>query len=294
LSSRWLRAVPRALVAWRFLPVPVFAGLVGLALVSGCGEVTSGGPDLTAAAGPPEIDASFGGSSNSNATDGASSCHPSDVQALQGTYQPAAVPSGACLGADGGGVWEDFFEACLGPDKSDAKCDAYKETPSNAACAACVLTPYTADQLGPILSFGEFVGGNVAGCIEVTSPRELPCAQAVQALSDCEDAACQANCPVTDPQSLMERQNCASQADQMGLCFSLSQKASACRAAEADGGLASPCMNVGFKAFYDVVVPLFCGQANVDAAAQLDAGSADAALGLSTDSGAHATDAGTD
>lgn len=276
--------------------MPVFAGLVGLAPVSGCGEVTSG-PDLIAAGAlPPEVDASFGGSSNSSATDAASSCHPSDVQTLQGTYQPAAVPSGACLGADGGGIWEDFFEACLGPDKSDAKCDAYKKTPSNAVCAACVLTSYTADQLGPILSFGEFVGGNVAGCIEVTAttPVDLQCAQAVQAKSDCENEACQANCPVTDLASLMERQNCASEADQIGLCFSLSQMASACQAAEADAGRAGPCMNAGFKAFYDAVVPLFCGQANVDAAAPLDAGSADAALGPSTDSGVHATDAGTD
>jgi hypothetical protein len=182
----------------------------------------------------------------------------------------------------------------LGPDKKDADCDAFKKTPSNAACAACVLTPYTADRLGPILTFGEFVGGNVAGCIEVTTPSDLLCAQKVQALSDCEIDACQANCPVTDPQSLVDRQHCASEATKMGLCFAYAGMASACQAAEADAGLAEPCMNTGFKAFYDAVVPLFCGQATVDAGAQLDAGSADAALGPSTDSGVHTTDAGSD
>jgi hypothetical protein len=185
---------------------------------------------------------------------------------------------------------------CLGPNKSDEQCNVYKATPSNAACAACVLTPYTADRLGPILSFGEFVGGNVAGCIEVTttSQSDLLCAQKVQALTDCEIHACQANCPVTDRQSLADRQHCASEADKMGLCFAYAGMASACQAAEADAGLAEPCMNAGFKAFYDAVVPLFCGQATVDAGAQLDAGSADAALGPSTDSGVHATDAATD
>jgi hypothetical protein len=286
--------VPGALVASRLWPVPVFVGLLGLAPVSGCGEVTSG-QDLVPA--PPETDASFGGTSNSSATDAASSCHPVEVVSLQGTtYQPAAVPSGACLGADGGGVWEDFYEDCLGPDKSDVKCNLFKETPSNAACAACVLTPYNADHLGPILSFGEFVGGNVAGCIEVesTAPSDLQCAQTVQALSDCEIEACQANCPVTDPQSLTARQKCASEADQMGLCLTYSTMVSTCRAMEADGGVAEPCTNTGFKAFYDAVVPLFCGQATVDAAARLDAGSADAALGPGADSGVHATDAGTD
>jgi hypothetical protein len=278
--------------------VPAFVGLVGLALAGGCGVVTSS-PSVSL---PPEADASVGDATSSGVeTDAASSCHPSDVLTfVQGSYQPAAPPSGACLGADGGGLWEDFYDACLGPGKSDTKCNAYKQTPSNAACAACVLTSYTADQLGPIVSFGEFVGGNVAGCIEATTPADaapparssrLSCAKAVQALIDCQSAACQANCPVTDPQSLLDRQNCAQEADLMG-CQLFFGMAKACT--EPDAGLAGPCMNSGFKAFYDVVVPLFCGQPTVDAGAGVDAGGGDAALGPTLDGGLPASDAGTD
>jgi hypothetical protein len=278
--------------------VPAFVGLVGLALAGGCGVVSSPGLPL-----PPEGDASLGASSGGGEADAASSCHPSDVLTfVQGSYQPAAPPSGACLGADGGELWEGFYDACLGPGpgKSDANCNAYKQTLSNAACAACVLTSYTADPLGPIVSFGEFVGGNVAGCIEATTPADaapparssrLSCAKAVQALIDCENAACQANCPVTDPQSLTDRQNCASEADQMG-CQLFFGMAKAC--AETDAGVAGPCMNSGFKAFYDVVVPLFCGQPTVDAGAGLDTGAGDAALGPSLDGGLPTSDAGTD
>jgi hypothetical protein len=288
LSSSWLRAVPRALVARR-LWVPVFVAFGGLAPASGCGVVTSS-PSVASA---PAIDASVGVAFGGGETDAAGSCLPSNVATfVQGPYQPAAAPSGACLGADGGGVWGDFYDACLGPEKSSDKCADFKATPSNAACAACVLTPYTADQLGPILSFGEFVGGNVAGCIEISAPSDVSCAKAVQALTDCENAACQANCPVTDPTSLVDRQNCASQADLLG-CQLLSGTASGCRAAEADAGLAQPCANTGFSDFYDVVFPLFGGQSATGA----DAGAgADAAVGLSTDGGpdAAASDAGTD
>ncbi len=265
--------------------------LGGLAPVSGCGVVTS----TPTASAPPSFDASagsaFGGASESDA---ASSCLPSNVLTfVQGPYQPAAAPSGACLGADGGGVWEAFYEACLGPMKSTEECAQYKNTPANAACAACVLTPYTADELGPILSFGEFVGGNVAGCVEVTTPGGLPCAKAVQALTDCESAACEANCPVTDVSSLTARQDCASQADELG-CLSFYEMAKACRGAEMDAGLAAPCTNSGFKDFYDVVVPLFCGQTITGAG---DAGpEADAASGVSADGGrdAEVSDAGAD
>jgi hypothetical protein len=82
-------------------------------------------------------------------------------------------------------------------------------TPAHAACAACVLTSYTSDPLGPIIDYGEFVGGNVAGCIELEAPRELACAKAVQALTGCEIAACEANCPVSNETSLMGREACA-------------------------------------------------------------------------------------
>jgi hypothetical protein len=259
LSSRWLRAVPHALFAWRVWALPVFVGVVAVA----CG-VIAGQPS------PPVLATADGGilGGGSSSSGGTNSCVPSDVLTfVQGPYRSAAPPSGACLDADGGQLWDAFYDACLfGPSKNNDQCTAFKQTPENAACAACILTPATANQLGPILSFGEFVGGNVAGCIEITTPSDPICAKAVQALSDCETAACQANCPVTDEQSLMARVQCVKVADQLG-CQSFFNMASNCRADEADAGFADLCNDSTFKDFYDDVVPLFCGHVAVDAGA---------------------------
>ena len=244
--------------------------------------------DLTPAPG----DASIGAGSSSSSGAAASSCHPSDVLTfVEGPYRPAATPSGACLDGDGGAIWDDFYDACLGPNKTSDSCTTFKQAPENAACAACVLTPATADQLGPVLSFGEFVGGNLAGCIELTTPSDTSCATAVQARSDCETAACEANCPVTDPTSLAARQQCVMDADQAG-CLIEFDNANNCT----DAGLAAPCMNSGFKEFYDEVVPLFCGQTPaVDAgtAAVADAAAGDAAIDIDGEPPA-APDAGSD
>jgi hypothetical protein len=266
LSSHWFRAVPGALVAQRVWPVSVVLALAGLGFA--CGSVKSNASSVPVDAGG---DAAFGSGASEGDAGAASSCRASGVATyVQGSYQPAAAPSGACLGADGGGLWEGFYDACLGPAKSMDACTQYKQAPSNAACAACILTPSVADTLGPILDFGTFVSGNVAGCIEVTAPGDLSCPKAVQALSDCEAAACEANCPVSDAASLEAREQCAQDADAAG-CRSFFEMASMCQAADADAGLAGACTNSGFKDFFDDVVPLFCAQAGEDASAPIDA-----------------------
>jgi hypothetical protein len=242
-----------------------------------CGVVTgttSGSPG----AGPAvTFDASAGGFA---VIDAGPVCHPSDLLTyVPGSYKPAAIPSSVCLGDDGGPTWDAFYDACLGPNKDTTSCDAYQASPENAACAACIVTPFTDGTLGPILDYGEFVGGNVAGCIELAAPTEIACARAVQAQTDCELAACQANCPVSDPTSLTARDACTMAADMAG-CSSFVQAASACRAAEADAGTAAPCAPAAFKDFYDLVVPLFCGQSGEDAG-PLDAGSAESDASVS-------------
>jgi hypothetical protein len=256
--------------------------LAGVISAWGCGAPTSGLSPGPGAGGP---DASGEGSWGAGA-DAATSCRGSDVSTyLPARYQPAAEPSAACLGADGGTIWDAYFDACLAPGTTKEACASFTATPANAACAACVLTSYTSDPLGPIIDYGDFVGPNVAGCIELEAPRELACAKAVQALTGCEIAACQANCPVVNEPSLMAREACAMDADDAG-CLSFSQAASACRASEADAGLADPCMITAFKDFYDSVVPLFCGQVPGDASAGSDASFTDSALTPASDASA--------
>src|SRR5260370_5971316 len=110
---------------------------------------------------------------------------------------------------------------------------------------------------GPLVSSGGFVQVNIAGCIEVSDPDGTLCARAVQALSDCELAACKANCPVTDSLSLTAYDSCATLADRTG-CAAY-QSAASCIAMELDGGLPAACNAASFNDFYDATVPLFCG-----------------------------------
>jgi hypothetical protein len=228
--------------------VPSFAS-------AGCSAVTPQSLGPSGSSGP-EGDAAGSGSGG---VDGASACTPADVSAYApDPYAPADTPSAACLGADGGGLWDAYYDACLGPGKTSDGCSAFSATPANAACASCILTSYATSRLGPIIDYGDFVGGNIAGCIQLES-NDVPCAKAVQALTECEIAACQANCPVSDETSLTARESCGTDADHAG-CQSFAMAATTCQAAEADAGTAGPCGNGSFKAFFDAVVPLFCGR----------------------------------
>jgi hypothetical protein len=282
LSSYWLRAVPRAVRALRdrwsglelrsLLPLTIVVGLcvalssLGSVAVLGCTPVTAALAGGSASSGPDGSASSSGG----GGTDAGSACSPADVSSyVPSAYAAAQTPSDSCLAGDGGSLWEAYYDACLGPAKSSASCNAFSA--ANAACAACILTSYSAGRLGPIIDYGDFVGGNVAGCIQVLSPTELPCARSVQALTDCEIVACQANCPVSDATSLTARESCGDLADSTG-CTTYSAAATSCQSAETDAGLDSPCTITGFKAFYDAVVPLFCGKSAVTGASP-DAGS---------------------
>ncbi len=259
-------------------------------------------PGSSGASSSAGSDAAAGVGTFDGAVDAASSCQASDVQTYvpPATYQPAAAPSSACIGVDGGQLYETFYEDCLGPSNTKAACAGFEQNAVSTACASCVLTPYTAQELGPILDYGGYVGGNVPGCIELTAPTptNLSCATAVQALSDCELAACQANCPVSDSASLAARQECGTSADKTG-CDSYFDATSAACTMVPDGGLAAACMDTMFKDFYDAVVPLFCARVAVadagspegDAAApELDAAAGDAG-GLSPDGGRAVSDA---
>jgi hypothetical protein len=171
---------------------------------------------------------------------------------------------------------QDYYDACFGQGKDASKCAMFPGT--HAKCAACILTADTAKFYGPLVSSGGFVQANVAGCIEVSDPDGSLCARAVQALSDCELAACKANCPVTDSVSLAAYDSCASLADNTG-CAAY-QSATSCVGVELDGGLPAACNAASFKAFYDAIVPLFCGPPRTTdggAGITADASSADAA-----------------
>jgi len=187
-----------------------------------------------------------------------SACEPADVETyVPGEYRPATAAWQGVCSAD---QITGFYDACLGPDAGQAACSAFSAPDGgNGGCAACILTPDSAHAYGPLVNHGTFISNNVAGCIQLTLPSELSCAKAEAALVGCELAACEANCPVAGPATRAAYDGCASAADAAG-CQSYDQMASCVQSlTEPDAGAAAACAPLSFKAFYDAVVPLFCG-----------------------------------
>jgi hypothetical protein len=244
-------------------------GAASAIVVSTSGDGGDGGPGGWT---PPEAGPSTG-----------ASCQPGNVETfVAGAYVPALEGSqGACAPIDGVDPMQLYYEDCFGPSASRVACDAFGQiSPAYGACKACIVTAATAPAYGPLVLAGGFVQANVAGCIELVDPSDLLCAQTQQALADCELAACSAKCPVTDQASLVAYEACAAQADATG-CQAF-YEAAQCLNADGglDGGPEMACLETSFQAFYDAVVPLFCGQSSTDASVGAptvaEAGTADA------------------
>lgn len=249
--------MPRRLRLVPFLRLFV-AVSVTFALAEGCGPVSSDVPLSASTDGGAGDGATAGGDGAGSGyeTWDASACAPGDVQTFQpGPYVPASKLVGACLSGD----ISTLYEACFSPSANVSTCTAFQQkSKESAACYSCVLTPSTASSYGPIINYTEFIAANVAGCIELVSQGVLACAKPAQALSECELAACEANCPVRDASSLTAFQGCTTQAKSGG-CQAY-DAAAACFTSELEAGSLSVCDPSEFRTFFDLVVPLFCGQ----------------------------------
>jgi hypothetical protein len=240
-------------------------------LTAACGPVTSDMP------GPPPLQSSSsGGGSSGDSADAdvpnstkswdASACAPGDVQTfVPGSYVHASQPKSDC-GADSVLL---LYNACFGESASVASCSAFRTL--NEACYACAVTPSTASSYGPIINYTSFVETNLAGCVELVEEGALTCAGPVQALAECQLAACQTNCPVTDTATLNAFSACTEAADTGG-CQAYNAAAS-CLAVES--GPLAICDSSDFRHFFFSVVPLFC-------AASSAPGSEDAGLAPSS------------
>jgi hypothetical protein len=265
--------------------------LCGVASLGGCDSLSSSSPasvlvpgtDGGGASQPPQNDAS--------AVTG-TSCHPGNVE----TFVPAAYRhptppgQGACVAGDGGpDPIEAYYDDCFGSGMTKTACDAFAA--ANPTCTACIESAETAPAYGPLVLANGFVEANVAGCIELESPSNFACAQAQQALSDCELAACAANCVVVDQASLLAYENCATQADQTGC--SAYDTAAMCLSQEVEAGASgnpeSICLATTFEEFYFAIVPLFCGEGSTDGGPPVtDAGGAAGDAAFEEDSGSEA------
>ncbi len=243
------------------------AGLTAVAFLGGCDSLAE---PLPPPSNNPGSDAALGGSPPpGDAGAVGASCHPGNVETFMPASYRHAAPrgQGACVADDAGSdPIHEYYDDCFGPDMSKATCDAFAA--SNPTCKACIESAEGATAYGPLIVANGFVEANVAGCIEIEGLSNLTCAQAQQALSDCELAACAANCVVVDSTSLLAYETCAAQADDGG-CQAYASAAQ-CLSDEVEGGPEagpeSVCLAPTFEAFYNSVVPIFCGQTEAGAA----------------------------
>ncbi len=295
--------VPARRFARRVLGLPPLLAALGAA----CSPVTvtTFGAGEDAGLSPDGGGGSSSGGSSSGGTADGGLCLPGDVSTFHPLYHPTSVRPGACgptaTQPDPVGA---FYDACFGAGRSDQACRAFQA--QNPDCAACIVSPESASSYGPIIDHGGFVTANVAGCIEVTVDTLGPvdasgttpgaCARAVEALDECQLAACEANCPVSasDRASLQTYEGCAA-AVAATSCGPFNRAAS-CLEPDSGAGVPVLCATTDFATFYAQVVPLFClpragGDAGTGAGPDAASGAPDAGVSPA-DAGASGPDAG--
>ncbi len=247
--------------------------LVGAPLAGGCGALSS------------NDGAGFSSPWDAQSPDGAMTGLPADGNACtpsssvetflpSGSYRFANPVSGACT-AD---QIKKYYDACFGASSSPATCALFSQASINATCSSCILTSSSATAYGPLVKTGSLVLGNVAGCIELTEPSLLACAESTQARAACEVAGCAANCPVTEnePSTLAAYNACAAAVDADMKACGLSRFPATCLSVtDADAGPYTACLTTTFADFYDYAVPVFCGPNALPPTPEDDAGFGD-------------------
>jgi len=241
----------------RFATVLASAACVALGFAA-CSSKSEG------AAGKPDGAAS---GDASGLPDGPLACPPANLDEWQaGAYHQAQpVQPSACTGL----LINDYYNACLGSDASQESCDedwGAGEDAAHATCQSCILTPSSASLWGPLIDYGTGADGgaggtvsvNVAGCVQILDPSQLPCAMSVEEADECQHAACDPGCPVSDAASFADWQACIQASGAQDECGPYLQSAS-CVNGE-DAGPAAAC--VTGQTFEDVffsIASVFCG-----------------------------------
>jgi hypothetical protein len=186
-------------------------------------------------------------------------CTPADESGFVPKWHPPAPRQAACTQAQ-----IDAFHACLKTSSpNDPACAPFQgtnETPANKACAACIQTPDSAANYGPLIAHAGSVELNIAGCLaEATSdPNGTGCAGKYQASTQCLSSACLPNCPIADTASFTAEQSCESAAA-AGTCTPFADAAKCTNALSEAGGAAAQCLGgQTFDDAFNAIVPIFC------------------------------------
>jgi hypothetical protein len=164
----------------------------------------------------------------------------------------------------------DLVNACFSDDMP--ACDSFVNNPANTACNNCWSGPFTQAAWAPFLYVnnpGQSTYTNVAGCIALSDPSALMCAQQQEYAFECIIAACEAACPVPttgDPTDAINAfNNCIGEAE-CGVCTKYSAAADSCGAVLAASGPAAYCSQANMNS--DDLLKYFllaCGPAPSDA-----------------------------
>jgi hypothetical protein len=261
---------------------PIVATLVGSAVLLGCSGGVSNGSTADA-----------GSITDSAAADGAPADHAAVDARRRGPYDSSASydDSGAlCPMPAALSNWPTpeyrhakheptacslpaitaFDTACLGANSSMTACMTFMT--ANATCYACLVSQATDATWGPVYLANNIYQANLGGCIELTDPANVSCAQAQEYSELCEHAACDMQCPVTTSASFTAYQECTAAADQEA-CSQYTTAAVNCLGAEdAAGSICNP-PSSSFDAYFLAIAPLFCSGASDGGASE--AGPAD-------------------
>jgi hypothetical protein len=120
-------------------------------------------------------------------------CYPRAETSFAATWVPPQPRSSVCTDDQ----IQTFYSACLGSTESDSACGSFTGNSVNTACLGCLKTASTASAYGVLIQFpGNVVELNVAGCVALAEPCNLPCAKTWLASIECREAACtSADCP---------------------------------------------------------------------------------------------------
>lgn len=266
--SRHVRAVERSCPFCEIRFPDARIGKVGLGVAISAGLVFTC-CSVYGAPGIPEGVVDAGGDArDANHADTAvsgSTCMPGDVSTFSPAWKPpTAFNQGKCTDEQ-----VTTLADCLNNVPEAATCKTFFDDAANRTCVKCAVTPSTAASYGALVEGFVTVDVNAAGCIALASGGLSPsgCGASILAVAQCEQAACEANCPVPigdDGTAFAALLACES-ASGSSVCKTYTDAAQCGNALTGDGGVAAECaQGASFVENAKAMVRLFCGNAAVD------------------------------
>jgi hypothetical protein len=182
---------------------------------------------------------------------------PSDVTGFQPMWIP---PSGAHQGVCTAALIADFYSECLDLNGGQGCADFSPGDAAHQACASCLRSDYGAAVYGPLIYEPDgIVETNTAGCLALLQPSAQPCALALEAIDECEHAACDPVCNVSTDSNFDQWVACSSLANTCA-CSTYFAQSKCTEGVADDGGAGAQCL-VGktFENYYFTYAALFCG-----------------------------------